>query len=195
VRSIAAYLTERFPSRVFVPAIALHASAAWWAAGVTRLGPVDSPWRSFGAALGVMTLLFMQFRLWDDLEDLDRDRATHPDRVLVASRRRPFQVLLVMLTAAAGFALAARGRALFAFGILCVVFLGAYRFVRPRVADAHWRYGVLLLKYPAFVGVVALGLGRPDASRLVAAALAAYLVTSLYEAWHHDRHVGLGVVR
>jgi hypothetical protein len=187
VTSIAAYLKERFPARIFVPAIAFHAAAAWWAS--------DARWRGFGAALVAMTLLFVQFRLWDDLHDLDRDRAAHPGRVLVRSRRRPFQILLVMLTGGAGLALARRGLALVAFAIVCAAFLSAYRLVRPLIADAQWRYGVLLLKYPVFVGLVALSLGRPDDHRLVAAALAAYLVTSLYEVWHHDHHAGLGVVR
>lgn len=190
MRSLAAYFAQRFPSRVFVPAIALHAAAAWWASANAAPRFTD-----LGAAMTSMTLLFMQFRLWDDLQDADRDRATHPDRVLVTSRRRPFEILLWALTAAAGAGLARRGIALAGFGGLCVAFIVAYRAVRPRIADVPWRYGVLLVKYPAFVALVALSLGPPAAARLLAAALAAYLVTSLYEAWHHDRRAGLGVAR
>ncbi len=35
--------------------------------------------------LVLAVVLLLQFRLWDDLEDLERDRAVHPDRVLVRS--------------------------------------------------------------------------------------------------------------
>lgn len=204
-----AYAAQRFPARVFVPAIVLHAAAAWWATPSAECGVrgaecgirsaecglcfdlAERPWSAFGIALGLMTLLVVQFRLWDDLEDIERDGAAHPDRVLVNSCRKPFHVLLIALATATGALFATRGPALAGFALLYCAFWVAYRRVRPRIVDALWRYGILLLKYPAFVGLVALSLGRPVPARLATAVVAAYLGTSFYEAWHHDRLQGV----
>ncbi len=207
--AIFAYAAERFPARLYVPAIVLHAAAAWWATpsaecgvrsaecGVRSAGCelccdlAELPWSAFGIALGLMTLLFVQFRLWDDLEDIERDRVAHPDRVLVTSRRQPFHVLLMALAATCCAVFATRGAALAGFALLCGASWVGYRRLRPRIADTLWRYGVLLPKYPAFVALVSLCLGRPVPGRLVAAVVAAYLGTSFYEAWHHDRLQGV----
>ena len=97
-----------------------------------------------------------QFRLWDDLEDRDADRAatSRPrdrhrsrDAVLVLAafsrsrrdharlrRRRPWPVWPRCTPACSGR-------------------IGSGRHLRDRV----WRFGILLLKYPAFVVIAALG--------------------------------------
>ena len=191
--SITAYFAQRFRPQVFVPVIALLAAAAWWAAAAVDTVAASS--LTLAWALVLMTLLVVGFRVWDDLEDVERDRAANVDRVLVVSEGRPFYILLMLLTAMTAAALARRGPVLIAFAVLCGAFLILYRSVRPRIADARWRYGVLLLKYPAFVVLVAASIGRPGATRLGATAMAAYVSACIYEAWHHDRCVGQGVVR
>jgi hypothetical protein len=182
MRSIWAYAVERFPLRVFVPAIAVQAALAWWAAGASAM--------TLPASLALTTMLFALFRLWDDLEDVERDRATQPRRVLVRSDRSPFRALLLLLTVAAAgiFARTIEGAA--AFGGLMVALWIAYRSLRPRLSDPAWRFGILLLKYPAFVGIVANTVGHATLSRIAAATVCSYLTASAYEAWHHDRESG-----
>jgi len=90
-RPFAAYLAERFRPAVFAPAIARHAGLALWAA---EAGPTAA--RLAGAA-GLAALLLLQFRLWDDLEDRDRDRVAHPERVLVLAPPAPFRRALAVL--------------------------------------------------------------------------------------------------
>src|ERR1700719_604806 len=72
-----AYLRERFPLRIFGLAAVALAAAASWASAAT---PTPA---TLVYATACSALLALQFRLWDDLEDRDRDRATHPGRLLV----------------------------------------------------------------------------------------------------------------
>jgi hypothetical protein len=170
---------------VFVPAIVLHAAAASFA--------TESAWPAFATAIGLMTLLFVAFRLWDDLEDADRDRVAHPDRLLPRASRDVFLALAAALVIVAGLLVARRAEALAGHVLLYGASWAGYRLVRPHVADLVWRYGFLLLKYPAFVWLVAITVGRPAPARLAAATVAAYLAACLYEAWHHDLRSRLGV--
>jgi hypothetical protein len=185
VKAIATYMTQRFPARVLGTAIALHAWIAWWASPASYV--------YLGWALVLMAMLFVQFRLWDDLEDGQHDRVHHPERVLTHSPVRPFHALLIALAIASAALLARHELALTYWALLCAGLWSAYRAVRPRLPDAFWRYGVLLLKYPTFVVIVALACGPPIPARLVAAATVAYIGTALYEAWHHEvgcQHTG-----
>ena len=68
--------------------------------------------------------------------------------------------------------------------LLDLGFYGAYRRARGHVPDGLWRFAILLIKYPAFVVVVATALGSPQADRLAAAAVAAYSTACVYEALH-----------
>lgn len=183
----AAYLAERFHPAVFVPAIALHAVLALWAA------EAEPTAARLAAAAGLVAPLLLQFRLWDDLEDRDRDRAAHPERVLVAAPPAPFRRallaiglgnLIVIAAAPAAATLSAAAPA--ALAVLDVVFFAAYR-LRARVSDRFWRFGVLLSKYPAFIGIVAMAAGAARAPRLALAMAAMYAAANGYEALH-DRH-------
>jgi hypothetical protein len=181
MRTIATYMTQRFPVRVFGTAITLHAWIAWWASPASYV--------SLGWALVLMAVLFVQFRLWDDLEDVQRDRMHHPERVLTYSPVRPFHALLAALAVVSAALLATHELALTYWALLCAGLWSAYRAVRPQLPDPFWRYGVLLLKYPAFVVIVALACGPPIPTRLVVGATVAYIGTALYEAWHHEAGV------
>jgi hypothetical protein len=75
--------------------------------------------------------------------------------------------------------------------VLDLAFWLAYRRIRPRLRDSFWRFQVLLLKYPAFVGLIAVGIGTPLPDRLAAAALAVYASACAYE-FLHDRQPVLG---
>jgi len=178
------YLTERVRPAVFLPVLAGIWVAALWASG----GEGNAGRQTL--ALLLLAFLLLQFRLWDDLEDVEHDRRVHPDRVLVRTSTRPFRGLLAALVVAALAVAAVAGPAVVAtLTTLDVLFLVAYRLVRTRVPDLVWRFPVLLLKYPAFVllSAMAAGITRPD-PRLAAAMLAAMAGACLYELLHDQRH-------
>jgi hypothetical protein len=176
MNALAAYARERLPLPVFAPTLALLGGLAWAASGA-RVAAL--PW-----CVAVVSLLVVQFRLWDDLEDVDLDRRSHPSRVLTRTPLRPFRVALAVSIAAAGAAFAGRDSTLVAYAVLCLSMLAAYRAVRRRVTDRSWRYGLLLLKYPAFVALVVTASGEADVVRVVVAAAIAYAAAAGYEAWH-----------
>ena len=175
----AAYLTERFRPAVFLPAIALHVLLALWAAGAEPTAA------RLTAAAGLAALLLLQFRLWDDLEDRDRDRAAHPERVLARTAPAPFRRALVAIGLGNLVAVAAAPSvaALTGLVFLDAAFFAAYR-LRARASDRVWRFGVLLAKYPVFVGLVAAAAGAPRTPRLALAMAAMYAAASVYEACH-----------
>ena len=182
MRFVRAYLAERFPPALFGPALAgLTAAAAWTAAE-------PSP-AATARTLVLAALLVAQFRLWDDLEDIDRDRIVSPGRVLVRAPATPFRRLMALLIAAAALLCVERPPALLALLALETGFWVAYRYVRPSVPDETWRYGLLLLKYPLFVVVLSLAAGDAVTRRLSLAAAVAYACALAYELWH-TRPVG-----
>ena len=73
--------------------------------------------------------------------------------------------------------------------LLDLGFYVAYRRTRRRLPDGVWRFSILLIKYPAFVVVVATVLGAPQAGRLAAATVAAYSTACAYEVLHGRGHV------
>lgn len=190
-RAYLAYFTERVRPGIFVPAlVALWLMAFWTSGGMEA--------RTFRSVLGglehggstflLLPLLVLQFRLWDDLEDRERDRQFHPDRVIVRSNVEPFRWLLAALTTAAVAVAAATSLGvLTAVVTLDVLGVVAYRAIRPRVPDVVWRFPILLAKYPAFVAVTAIAMGGESWPRLGLAALAVMTGACVYEAVHHGR--------
>ena len=185
-RLFAAYLGERFRTAVFVPATALHLLLALWASGAAPTAARLLP------AASLASLLLLQFRLWDDLEDRDRDGRTHPERVLVVASPAPFRLALVAIGLANLAALAAAPSALAPTGLVAldVSFAAAYR-LRGKVSDGVWRFGVLLLKYPIFVALLAATAGTPPAFRLAVAMAVMYAAAASYEI-HHNRRPTAG---
>ena len=186
-RLFAAYLGERFRPAVFVPATALHLLLALWASGA-------EPTARLLPAAGLAALLLLQFRLWDDLEDRDRDGRTHPERVLVLAPPVPFRRALVGIGLANLAALAAAPSALAPLGLVAldVAFGAAYR-LRAKLSDRVWRFGVLLVKYPVFVALLAAAAGTPPAFRLAVAMAVMYAAAASYEV-HHNRRPTAGAL-
>lgn len=120
------------------------------------------------------TVLFiLAFRLWDDLADLDHDRAHHPGRVLVRSLDlRPFHAVHWGLLAATALALTGGARTA-TFLALVATMLANYRLTAGRPALRPLRVALVLAKYPALVLLVA---GQPGEPNALGAAAAAYLV-------------------
>lgn len=176
-----AYAAERLPLRLVVPTGVALAVAA-----VGQRTPIDLA-LDIALALG----LFVQFRMWDDLEDRARDAIAHPSRVLVcAPSVYPVQSAAILLTFANVVLLAMRGLAPLAIYTGTAAMLATlYRSRRTRTAAGDL---ILLSKYPAFVAMLASGrrIDRPVAL-LVSLALV-YVAACLYEVWH-DSTSPLGV--
>lgn len=131
--TLRAWRAQRLPHALFVPAAAALALAS--AVGQ----PIDA---SLGPRVGVAWVALASLRLWDDLEDREADRRTHADRVWLGDHPRR-----VGLVAALGFCVAALWAPL-GFAALAGATALFYR-VRATPAEA-----VLLLKYPALVGLL-----------------------------------------
>lgn len=156
-----------------------------WAAGLAAGLPDDAP--QAGMALAAAALLFVQFRLWDDLADLPDDRLAHPERVLCrAASRAPFRAAAAALAAANAALFAFMGHSairLAGFALLGAGLLAWYRF--RRAAHGFANAQVVLVKYPVITALVCAG-PSPTAALLLAM-LAVYLGFSVYEILHDRR--------
>jgi hypothetical protein len=150
-------------------------------------GSACAGWTEFAGRLVLAATLVCQFRLWDDLCDLPRDRVHHPGRVLsMAPTLAPFQVLLAVLV---GINLLLLGAwkpriALFTFLALNTVLFLWYGVLRHLAAGARLNALVVLLKYPVFVYLLAATPEIPPGLSLAVAAALVYALLCVYEVWH-----------
>ena len=177
MKTIAAYFRERFPLAVFAPVCLTLTAAALWSVSAADVFRV-------AVALLLGIALVVQFRLWDDLEDRTRDRATHPTRVLVNAPAGPFRLLQIVLAAFVIALCASQQAALVSALALNASGWCAYRLVRRRLPSNAWRFGLLPLKYPGFVAVMAAFLGDVIPVRLAVAVATTYVCASGYELLH-----------
>lgn len=175
--SLRAYLAERFAPGQFVPLGGLLLLASLVGGREVSVGSLILQF------LLVMGWL-LQFRLWDDLHDLARDRLDHPERVLVrADSVRAIRWLAALLGVTNGCLTAgvlSWEVAVALYGPACLLLLGWYR-VGPAGGLVHAH--VVLLKYPLFVlmlmgGGAALSLPGSLVLFLV------YLTFLVYELFH-----------
>ena len=157
------------------------------------------------------SLLFAQFRIFDDLADRPRDARTHPGRVLVRTRTvRPIVIAGFILAAATVGILLLRRAVLLDSAVLPAArasAIGAYLALIGLLSSWYSLRGkrtlvgdhLLLTKYPAFVWIVATSRvtlpapGRaPATAQLVLSMVAVYLAACVYEALHDDRSPGRG---
>ena len=173
-----------------VAVVSLVVGAAW------LVGPPPSVTHAIGDV--VLVLLFvLQFRLWDDLSDLQRDRLEHPQRVLSqTTQTRSFWCGVGLLGALGGGVVWWRGplAAIVAVGVLHVALWLWYAFPGRRslaIADYH----VVLLKYPVFAFLIATRVGVGVDTFFMAACV--YWVVCIYEVVHDRKlraHVASRVV-
>ncbi len=151
-------------------------------AGAKQIGALPS-----AAALALAYVLVFQFRLWDDLNDRDRDRERHPERVLVqAVSLAPFNALLLCLFGLnlLGIAwLSDGGAATLAFVLLNAIYLVWYRWRRDDL-DPTLSAHVVLIKYPAFVYLLNTALAPIDPVPLSLSTLTVFLCFAIYEILH-----------
>jgi hypothetical protein len=179
-----AYVRERFPLALYVPLAVFLAVAAEVGSGAE---PLAMRVRDVLLAWG----LVFQFRLWDDLEDRERDRQERPERVLSRARSmRPFHRLVAVAVVGNVVLLGLPRPSLPVFAgyvALQAAFVGWYAVLRHRL---RWRVGaalVVLAKYPAFVALLAMPVGGAPAWRLPLAMAVVYLCFGAYELLHDER--------
>ena len=170
------YCAERLPLKLVVPVASALAMAARSASAPT--------WPQSGAAAAAAAALFVQFRVWDDLADIPRDSLAHPDRVAVRAATTAPLVASALLLNLFVFTLlfaAAHRLSMACLAATVAGFALYYRVRRDRTLAADH---VLLLKYPAFVVVLAAAYPPVQPPRLFLAAGAAFLAACVYEGLH-----------
>jgi len=179
VETLRRYVATRFPLRLYLPCALLLVTAGL--AGGRRLDAMGLA----GAGLLAWNLL-LQFRLLDDLSDLEHDRRAHPDRVLCQmSSLGAARVLLgVCGVVNLGLVAAQPGppHRLDGFLLLCAAALLWYACLRAALPDRVLGAHAILVKYPVFVYLVS-GDGRGGWPLGLAMAVV-YLCFSLYEVRH-----------
>ena len=184
-----AYVGSRLPPRLYLPCAVLLAVAGLAGGREPNLGQL------LFSGVQAWTLL-LQFRLWDDLCDRERDRRTHPDRVLVrAASLAPFRVLLI-LAFLLNLALVAVRPDFLNLGLFLALNGAAalwYGWGRRVPPNAILGYHLVLVKYPVFVLLlsqpVSSGWGATLAMGLV------YLCFAIHEAIHDPSLAGVPGVR
>jgi hypothetical protein len=183
-----AYLRERYPSRRFVPLAFLVAGAGILASAGLAHMTVASLARAGLRGITVAYLLILVFRIWDDLEDRERDAVLHPGRI--TTRATATGPLIAVLSGASIIAAALvfmgpqpilRLMALAALTLVISVWYGARGAINSApVANAL----VVLSKYPVIAVVVAPATlwAEPDVARAAPFLLALYLFLCIHEA-------------
>lgn len=162
--------------------VALLLTATWIASAPDSLGTAVRD-------LVLAAFLLIPFRLWDDLADIDRDRTRDPTRVLTRSTRTGRYRILAGSFAAIHVVLVAWTRS----GLALICLLGIHLvllvwYAVPRRRE--WEivnYHVVLLKYPAFVFVLAHRSDSAQQAGILVAGIVAYLILCIHEVWHDTR--------
>lgn len=171
------YATTRFASA--------RIGLLWFGLTGCALLVSSSPVTAYAATTALLAaLLIAQFRLWDDLADLQHDAHHHPQRVLVSTVHRYKFVLLCIVAALPSVWILWLWRdlaQLLGYVGLCAVIGTIYTASSqwPRVAHDH----LVLLKYPAFVWLCA---NNPQPYRTAVIGMALWLVLALID-MHGDR--------
>jgi 4-hydroxybenzoate polyprenyltransferase len=176
MRLLRQYARERLPARVVLPAGIVLAVAAQ--AGRTHEGGL-----SYDVAIAM--LLFVQFRIWDDLVDRRSDAATHPNRVLVRSAIvAPFAIACGIFAFATAGGVLLRASHVRAPILLIALNAAAALWYTVRGRRTICRDHILLAKYPLFVLIISSAAAVSHPIRLLLSMTAVYLTANLYEAFH-----------
>jgi hypothetical protein len=180
---IGRYIVERGRPKVILPL------AAALAATSCALGAaMDDVAIGFVSAFLRATVLILAFRIWDDLEDRDRDAVEHPERVVVRTTNRMPLVGFAIVLLAAGVASVVRsGHAApkLASLLVAVVLLMVWYRLRPANAAGVLGGHIVLIKYPLIAAAItptALSFGAaPMPWRAIAMLGSLYFALCLFE--------------
>ena len=144
-------------------------------------------WLEAGLDTGLAALLLAQFRIWDDLVDVPLDRRVKPNRVLCTTTFRGAFIGLVVALAAGSVALLVSLTNLAALALLggLTVLMICWYLIPSRSTWTGANYHVVLLKYPAFILLLASraeSLSVPASS--LRTAFAVYLLLCVFEVCH-----------
>ena len=178
------YRRERLPSALVFSVAALLTIAA---SILSERWPIaDGLWNVVLAGF-----LVIQFRLWDDLNDINNDRISHPDRVLCRlGSHSHFHIVVVILFVLNSIALSLTKslHAVTVFVVLNVVFLLWYRVLQDCFGTfLHVHF--VLTKYPVFAFLLAdEPLSKNKTSAVLTLAFV-YVGACIYE-FLHNRQPG-----
>ena len=172
--TIRLYRRERFPLRVFAPVATVLTFAAF-----AKDAPDDLP--QLLLSLAASMLLLFQFRVWDDLGDRDHDIVHHPGRVLSRCRRASWFYALVAVIGLVNCLIFFRlGHSPIPFLLICGGALLWYTRVSAVSRSSLTGRHMLLLKYPAFVWLIA----PSHPLQLISSMAIVYACCVIYEALH-----------
>ena len=170
---LAIWVASRMPVRLFGAVTLLLLGAA--ALG----GTPTATWTL--AALPTALVLLFQFRLWDDLADAPTDRVAHPERYLPrCASTAPFRAALGVAALSGLMAIFLLSGLAGAAGLAALNLVFAAWYARqPEVRKGMPGALLLLLKYPAFV--LLLAPAPRDPLLLALACAAVYAVVCIHE--------------
>jgi hypothetical protein len=135
--------------------------------------------------------MVVQFRLWDDLADVENDRGNHPSRVLCQTQSHQVFWGLVGTLCIVNTVLIATFKsyiALAAFFVLNVAYVLWYSMPRKMSSDHVVVHAMVLLKYPVFVFLLSGPRGEWHLSlSLCYGMLVTFLCFCAYELQHDER--------
>ncbi len=176
------YRRERLPGKLVLTVAILLTMAGALVSGATNRVEL---------ALDLMlaVLLVSQFRLWDDLQDVDSDRIQHPDRVLCRQTSlRQFRLAgAIMFVVNCASVLASKAfSTVIVFAATNLAFYIWYNSLRSYFPS--WTNSIFVLtKYPAFLFVLVDGSGLRDKTPLVIAMIVVFSAACIYEVLHNLR--------
>lgn len=176
------YRRERLPGTLVLTVAVLLALAGM--AATTQFDAAIFCWNLILAAV-----LMIQFRLWDDLMDVDTDRLQFPDRVLCRlESHRPFWlgVLLLFAINCAAIGFFKSWTTAVVFVSLNIVFFVWYYLVRGYFSR-FLNVMFVLAKYPAFTFVIADAPALKNRIPVIISMVAVSVVACLYEILHNKR--------
>ena len=180
MNDILRYRRERLPMALVVSVAALLTVAAPVASGKVSAADVLRNMLLAGS-------LVIQFRLWDDLNDIDHDRINHPDRVLCRLvSHTPFRIVLAILFVMNSVALSLlkSPQTATVFIVLNIVFLLWYRVLREYFS-AFLHVHVVLTKYPVFAFLIADEPTAKNKTSIVLMMVVVYGGACIYEYLHN----------
>jgi hypothetical protein len=178
------YRKSRMPVTLIGPLMVLLCTAAL----ATGWPATASTWM-LNAVLAV--LLIVEFRLWDDLSDVDSDRVLFPDRLLCQAKSLVgFRIVVGLLFAVIVILLAANRSklCLTTFLVLNSLVLAWYS-VRGRIRfSSAFSQTIVLLKYPVFVYLLSSNAGGRESMLTSSYAMGlTFLCFCIYELLHDSR--------
>lgn len=177
-KALGQYLCTRFPVVQFVPLAVFIA-----AAGLAPAPP--GPLSEWVMAAALALILVLQFRLWDDIADRERDCESHPERVICQTRNiKPFLVAALSLTVLSGLLLAwyhGQNTRSAAYLLLCVTLFAWYRLRPTPTASGLLNSMLVLLKYPVIAWLISTPGAVSDAPLLCSCLFSVYLIFIIFE--------------